>query len=78
MSIASTGLSKHERGESAGRIADDLIVGAAAIGLEIGKSERMVNYLYHQGKLPFVKMFCGRLTALRSVLREEMRRTLAP
>jgi hypothetical protein len=61
---------------STGRIADDLLFGAKAIADEIGVKPAVVYDLHEQGKLPFVKVFRGRLTALRSVVRAEMHKML--
>jgi hypothetical protein len=54
--------------QSETKLADDLLVGARAIGEEIGESVDVVYYLHRTGKLPIGKL--GKiLIATRSGLR---------
>lgn len=53
MSLASTDKTDE------GKIGDDLLRGAKAIGQELGMPERKVYYLHSQGYLPFVKDWAG-------------------
>src|SRR5262249_33848035 len=47
----------------------DLVLGADAIGVEIGRTGKAVHVLRDRGKLPFVFKFCGKLAATRSGIR---------
>lgn len=59
------------------KIADDLIVGARAIGAEIGASPRQVYRLAETGRIPVFK-FGGLIASRRSQLNAKLRASDAP